>query len=254
MVGGLTVRRWPRWAKVGAGLACAFLAVLPLAGLAGARGARVSEVASFLGGVTILEGLLAVFLVSVALGAPKRSIRASILVFVLVVAGGVVMAEGASPLLWRYGHETMWANRPDGLGRVRQSTGTTCAAASGAMLLDRYGIEASEGDVAYAAGTSFFGTDQFELAQGLGSLASAEGRAAFATYDECVALGRPFIAYIRTDFGRHAILVDEIDAQGVVAVDPQFGGVTNYTRSEFERVWSGIAVWVDRPQDGERNK
>lgn len=242
---GTRAWRWPRSGKVTAGAICGLVGILPFAGLIGARGASISSVASRFGGVTILMGLLALFLVSVALAAPKRSIRPSILALVLAVAAGVVVLEGASPLIWRSGFGTMWSNLPDQRGAMQQSNGMTCAAASGAMLLARYGVERSEGELAYVVGTSLFGTDQYELARGLGRLGAGEGRTAFLTFNDAVALGRPFIAYIWTDIGRHAVLVELIGDAGVLAIDPRFGGEKEYSRGEFEAVWTGIAIWLD---------
>lgn len=193
----------------------------------------------------MLMGLLALFLVSIALASPKRSIRPSILALVLAVAAGVVVLEGASPLIWRSAFSTMWSNLPDQRGAMQQSSGMTCAAASGAMLLARYGVERSEGELAYAVGTSLFGTDQYELARGLGAFGSGEGRTAFLTFDDARALARPFIAYIWTDIGRHAVLVDSIGDEGVLAIDPRFGTEVEYTHGEFEATWTGIAIWLE---------
>src|SRR5262249_8652817 len=145
----------------------------------------------------------------------------------------------------------LWHRTADTKGALRQSSRWTCAPAAAVMLLRRHGIDASEGEIAYLANTSLFGTDARSLARAL-SFKLRPRRfhavAEFPTYEECVRPGTPFVAHVRGEtFGGHALFVEKAAQDQVEVIDPVDGIRKKINRAEFERAWDGTVVRVIGP-------
>src|SRR6267378_3589822 len=81
--------------------------------------------------------------------------------------------------------------------------------ASATMVLYHHGVPASEGEIAYLAGTSLFGTDAFSLARAVTRKVEDRGWHAevlWTEYDTMAKNPRPFIAYIHRP-GGHALFI-----------------------------------------------
>jgi MFS family permease len=246
---GRTAWRWPIPVRVGAGVACFVVLVAPLALRSAAvppsLALEVGGAFALVGGVTLAESLLAMFLLGVAVGAPKRRMSGTFLGVLVGVIAIVIGVDRWGPFLWRWSQPVAWANHVDGDGRIIQSTGMSCAPAAAAMLLARYDVDVSEGQMAYLAGTSRFGTDEHELAAAINVAAGSQGvrvAATRGTIDEWTGRPRPFIAYVELSFGTHAILVESITPKLVEFVDPLRGDRQWVDRATFESVWLGVAI------------
>ncbi len=115
------------------------------------------------------------------------------------------------------------------------------------MLLHRYGSSVSEGAMAYRAGTSLFGTDEYELADGMRSVLKAIGGTAAATHESVadVLVGElPCIVYIDTQFGCHAVVLDRVFEGACTIVDPLGGLRKTLSTTEFAEVFRGVVVRV----------
>src|SRR5262249_29827970 len=127
--------------------------------------------------------------------------------------------------------------------------GQTCSPAAAAMLLRHYGIDASEGEMAYLARTSLLGTEVQALARALTHKIKDKGwSAAVRTmdYESCITLKKPFIPHVWVPgLGGHAILVESLGQDSVIAVDPRFGQRSEISRPEFEAQWEGIVIAIE---------
>jgi ABC-type bacteriocin/lantibiotic exporter with double-glycine peptidase domain len=189
---------------------------------------------------------VALFLLGVVWGMPGRRLRAAFLAVLAAVAGAFILLEAGACLWWRYALPELWERNADARGALMQSTGWTCLPASAVMLLHQYGIPASEGELAYLANTTLFGTDEYVMARALNAKLRARGwraRVEEATYEECVRRGEPFIAHVEPpDIGNHAILVERAWPDGVEVIDPLDGIPRNLPRAAFEEIWDGTLL------------
>lgn len=255
---GLGFRRLPRWGRVVMACAAALAFLVPLAGavgwVPGAIHDRTGRIVAWLGGVTTVEAFVAAHLLCIVWSAPKRSLSSPFLATLLAAVAAVVVVDNVAALRWRLRHadpgDIVWSNRCSPEGILAQRTGTTCAPASAAMLLHRHGVEVSEGAMAYRAGTSAFGTDEYELADGITSVlsdAGGPGGRADATHesvDDVLAGEVPCIVYIDTPFGCHAVLLDRVAGERVAIVDPLGGIRKELGRGDFAAAFRGVVVRV----------
>jgi ABC-type bacteriocin/lantibiotic exporter with double-glycine peptidase domain len=162
----------------------------------------------------------------------------------------LVAIESSGAALWRFVWTDAWDRSPDTAGCLCQSSGMTCGPVAAAMLLHRQGIRASEGEVAYWAGTSFFGTDAWSLARALARLGQSQGlrpEVGLASYESCREQNAPFVAYVRVpDLGGHAWFVQAMTWDFVELVDPLDGHRRKLSREQFQSAWDGTAVWLVR--------
>jgi ABC-type bacteriocin/lantibiotic exporter with double-glycine peptidase domain len=117
------------------------------------------------------------------------------------------------------------------------------------MLLHRYGIRASEGEMAYLAGTSLFGTDAQAIARALQQKVRERGwqaRARRSEYEECARRREPFLAHVQGPDLGHAVLVERMGGEQVEVVDPLEGSPRRLSREEFEGAWDGTVVEIVR--------
>jgi hypothetical protein len=248
-IGGWFFRRWPRWLQI----ACLGVAAAVVTGgavaLVGPLPDDMSALVSLAGGSTVLLCWAALLMVGIAWAAPNRRFSTGFLACLAAVAGGLLFIEGSGPLWWRFGAPELDFNVPDSQGRLRQSSGLTCSPAAAAMLLHRYGVRASEGEMAYLAGTSLFGSDAPAMSRALNEKIRPNGWKAYAghaDYDQCLRRGVPFVAHVqRADLG-HAVLVEQVSPDGVRIIDPIEGESKTLSRAGFELVWDGTVIWIDR--------
>jgi hypothetical protein len=250
--GGRSLRRLPRVLQVGSVVLAVAVVAGGAASLAGLLPDRVGQLVSLAGGGTVLLSWAALLLLGIAWAAPDRCLSTAFLACLAALAGCLLVIESSGPLWWRFCAPELWQNTPDAHGNLLQSSGTTCAPAAAAMLLHRYGIPASEGEMAYLAGTSLFGSDAHALARALDAKVRPHGwraSAGHADYEECVRRGEPFVAHVRGPSFGHAVLVERASRDGVQVVDPVEGKPGRMSRDEFKRAWDGTVIRVDRGGD-----
>ncbi|MBI3923690.1 MAG: hypothetical protein HY318_19880 [Armatimonadetes bacterium] len=167
---------------------------------------------------------------------------ASIVTLVLVLVGG-------SSLFWRAWGMKALSRKPGPDGILKQSTAFTCAPAAAAMMLHCYGIEASEGEMAYYGRTNLLlGTSLYGVARGLRNRYRYTGF--FPTYEH-TSLRRasevrlPFVAALSLpETGPHAVLVVEYHPSEVVVVDPYLGKHRRLSTREFANAFLGDIVSI----------
>jgi hypothetical protein len=168
--------------------------------------------------------------------------------YLAAAAGCVIAMEGGAGLWWRFGVPGLWKQRADARGGRQQATGFTCYPAAAVMLLHHYGITAGEGEMAYYANTTLFGTDEHAMARALTAKLRSRGWQAFveaADYETCVQDGGPFIAHVAPPgIGEHAIFVRKALPDVVAIIDPIKGVLQHMPRAEFETIWYGTLIRI----------
>ncbi len=134
---------------------------------------------------------------------------------------------------------------------LRQSKSFTCAPAAAATLLRAWGITAREGDLAYAARTSFRGTELPRLAGAVrefGRLKPLVVRILSTQLDELRELDRPAILVVRREGRPHTVTLLRA-TQGVLVVADPGAGTCVLDEQEFraQYAWNGRAIvaWRD---------
>jgi ABC-type bacteriocin/lantibiotic exporter with double-glycine peptidase domain len=114
------------------------------------------------------------------------------------------------------------------------------------MLLHHYGVQTSEGEMAYLANTSYLGTDVRSIARALTLKGRSHGllaQVALADYEACLRQTAPFLACVRVPgIGSHAVLVLRVNPDRVELIDPRFGHRQTLVRAEIEPQWEGRIV------------
>ena len=212
-------------------------------------GAAHGLAVAFGGGTVVV--CMGVLLLSGAAWDVRGRVLGHLVVGLLAVIASVLVAITIFGWVrWRYLEPDVRAHYADAQGVVEQQTGLTCSAASGAMLLHRYGIRVSEGELAELAGTGLLlGTDHFLLARAMDRIVARRGlrcRNASVDYEEARRTGRPFVAGVNDPHvGHHAIFVSRMGADKVWAIDPMGGSEDAMSRSDFEERWRGDVVWLE---------
>jgi hypothetical protein len=98
---------------------------------------------------------------------PARRWEGCVIVCLAAGMGGLIVLRSGACLWWRLVRPELWERRADPRGGLRQATGWTCYPAAAVMLLHHYGIAAGEGEMAYSANTSLWGTDDHPMARAL---------------------------------------------------------------------------------------
>jgi hypothetical protein len=158
-------RRWAGYTLIALALA-----------VAGAVGASVLgflpwaiyETVLEIGGAAVVVGWLGLVLLSVWWGrAPAGRWESCVIVCLAAGMGGLIVLQSGACLWWRLVRPELWERRADARGGLQQATGWTCYPAAAVMLLHHYGIAAGEGEMAYSANTSLWGTDHHAMARAL---------------------------------------------------------------------------------------
>src|SRR5947209_4007089 len=143
---------------------------------------------SRLGGTTVLLYWAALLLLGVVWAAPGRGLSSGFIAALATLTGCLIVIETGGRLWWRFAAPELWERTADAGGCLRQRSGLTCSPAAAVMLLHRHGIPASEGEMAYLAGTSLFGTDAPSMCRALQAKVEPLGRRAEARrtdYEAC---------------------------------------------------------------------
>jgi hypothetical protein len=200
-------------------------------------------------GMTPLLCLVACFLLGVVRGVPGRSLTTPFLFALAGLALVIIAIESSGRLWWRFVSPGAWERTPNEAGLLQQSSGMSCSPTAAVMLLHRFGISSSEGEMAYLAGTTLLGTDAFNMARALDTKAQTHGLRAVAettTYDAAVARGEPFLAHVKGGVLGHAVTVVQMTPEGVIILDPATGQPYAITRQVFEAEWDGVGVRLVR--------
>lgn len=133
-------------------------------------------------------------------------------------------------------------------GVTLQGTHYTCMPASLATVLRQWGLEYTEGEVAYALRTSFQGTDRLRVpgvVKTLGKECGLEAKIIDTNWEELRRLNVPAILETYSGNILHASALLGLDATGVVAGEPLKGRV-EMSRSEYATrwQWSGKAIVI----------
>jgi len=248
--GGRTFLRWP-W-PLRAVVLVAALGLVVVGGLVLARAVplEVGDWFAGVGGATVVLAWVAQLLLGAAWDVPGRRMSGNFLVALAVLAGVLIAVAVCGPLWWRFGDQTAWSRTVNEQGMLQQSSGATCGPAAAVMLLARHGIPATEGEMAYLAGTSPFGSDAPGLVRALQRKAGPLGwRVVLSrpSYDEAIS-EVPFLAHIAGSMVGHAVLVDAMTPSGVILADPAYGQWRTLWREEFEREWDRTAIRLVRAE------
>lgn len=233
---GSRLHRWARWQHIVISLFVSSIAIIGAGAAAGVLPANT------LGGGTVLLSLVAIFLFAIVWSAPKRSLSSPFLMTLAGVALILTAIETSGRLYWRWFAPEAWTRTADAEGRLIQSSGMTCSPTAAVMLLASLGIESSEGEMAYLAGTSLFGTDADSIVSALNHKLEAKGwRAEKRNGDP----ETPFIAHIKDGYLGHAVVVTHWNG-GVHHLDPGDGQGKQLSQAEFEVLWNRTAIVVKK--------
>jgi hypothetical protein len=246
--GGRLIHRLPRLARWPAILLAVLVVLVSVPTLLQWLPGEVTLWYSIAGGPTNVLGCMAVFLLGVVWSVPGRSMSSTFLVLLIALTCSVLLLESCGRLYWRFAMPELWNQLADKNGTRRQTTAFTCSPAAAVMLLHRYGYSASEGEMAYLSNTSLFGTDAGAMASAVSSKIASEGwraEAACLTWEEARQRGQPFLAHVfAPGIGGHAVLVEHLEDNYAMIIDPGDGRRRPMPRTQFENIWKGIGVWV----------
>ena len=134
-------------------------------------------------------------------------------------------------------------------GVCQQTSFDTCGAASMVTLLNKIGVQTSEGEMARLAMTvPGKGLSPHQAAYGLRKKLRQLGRTENAVLivpelEDLLQLPKPFLAGIRFSFWtNHMICVLETNQEYLVVGDPISIGPKNWSWKNFNKRWSGIAI------------
>jgi hypothetical protein len=249
LLGGRFLERATLWIfRTIIGLAITIVVVLGVTFFTPYRG-EVGDALWHVGGVSTIACGAAMLLLGVVWAARGRSTSTGFLRVMAGLVGLIVVLSSGGRLWWRTVSTAAWQNAPDAKGCLTQSSGWTCAPAAAAMLLHQHGIAASEGEMAYLAGTSYLGTDVPSIARSLALKSELRLSAQIknADYDACREMTNPFYASVHVPgIGGHAVLVLRVFADEVELIDPRFGRREKIARAEIEPHWQGKIVYLVR--------
>lgn len=140
--------------------------------------------------------------------------------------------------------------QPNGI--FEQTSDSSCAPAALATILRRWGLDATESQVARLAGTSRLGTSMPQLitaAQALGM----DGLELSPTWAQMQRINRPGVlaTWLYSERGRapHAVGLVGLTEQTATIADPAFGEFYQVPKDQFERVWRQEYVPIFRPSE-----
>ena len=136
---------------------------------------------------------------------------------------------------------------------MRQSRSFTCGPAAGAALLDAWGLRVREGELAFAARTSFRGTELSRLADAIrffGRYKPLTVEIKSVTFDELRKINRPAVLLVRKGRRRHVITLLDME-DGVLTVADPGEGTCMLTEDHFSEYydWDGQAIVAWRTSD-----
>jgi predicted double-glycine peptidase len=131
-----------------------------------------------------------------------------------------------------------------------QSSGFSCVPCSLATVLRRWGLQYSEGEVAYELRTSFRGTSVPRVpgaVRKLGSSKKLQAKVIKTTWNELQRLDIPCLISVKANFGKidHCSALVGLNGEWVIAGEPLLG-ILRLKRDEYMEhwQWSGYAVVI----------
>jgi hypothetical protein len=167
-----------------------------------------------------------------------------------------VLLAGGGFLLLYCGVAAVAAEQPKNLlgvvnedGICLQTTGYSCAPAAAATLLHKYGVAATEDEMAAlcatrGGGIRTAGTSDAGTLRGLRRKLGDRGTPVISTpsYEE---IPVPALVAIRLNPQvNHCVMVSKVEPDQVRVIDPEFGRGT-ILRAQFERMWQKSAIHVE---------
>ncbi len=136
---------------------------------------------------------------------------------------------------------------------MRQSRSFTCGPAAGAALLDAWGLRVREGELAFAARTSFRGTELSRLADAIrffGRYKPLAVEIRSVTFDDLRVMNRPAVLMVEKGPLRHVVTLLKLEDGRVKIADPS-NGTRLLTVAEFREDydWDGRAIIAWRSSD-----
>jgi len=133
-------------------------------------------------------------------------------------------------------------------GVTLQSTGFSCVPASLATVMRRWGVECSEGEIAYALRTSFRGTSIPRVpgvVRKLGAAKKLQAKFVKTTWSDLLLFNVPCLLSTRTFSIEHCSALIGLDGTHVIAGEP-LSGIVRLERAKYmqEWRWNGRAVII----------
>lgn len=248
-VAGRFLDRLPIWAfRLTIGVAVATILSLGVSYFTPIHG-LLSDALWYVGGLTTFACVCAMLLLDVVMTSTGRSTSNQFLWALVALVGMIQILNSGGRLWWRFVSETAWHNAPAADGTLQQTSGWTCSPAVAAMLLHHYGVNTTEGEMAYLANTNYLGTDAPSIAHAMsikGQSHNLNVKIANADYDACLERKEPFLACIHVPrLGGHAILVLKMTKNDLEMVDPRYGHRQRMPRAEIEPQWQNKIVFIE---------
>ena len=156
---------------------------------------------------------------------------------ILLVVVSIALGFSIATLNWYLRLPTGAERLNENVEIVLQSKGYTCGPASLVMVLEAYGIEASEEEIASLAGTiPGKGTAMYGLKKAAEAL-GLEMVGVRLSMHTLKIVNKPLIAYL----GHHNVVVLKIEDDKIQIIDPAFGK-TWMESSKFKNRWQGYAL------------
>jgi predicted double-glycine peptidase len=238
--------RWARFASIIIGTACMSYRIL---NSTFPHHFYIPSPYLLLSGVITPAGFL---LLAAALASPKQGARQRVImgVFAVIltyyvfcdVAYLAVRGPEVARLAGRWEQETM-----------RQSRRFTCGPAAGAALLQAWGLRVREGELAFAARTSFRGTELSRLADAIRHFGRYEPLTVeirLVTFDDLRELNRPAVLMVEKGRLRHVVTLLKLDGGTLKVADPS-NGTRVLTVAQFDKdyEWDGRVILAWRNPD-----
>ncbi|MBD2462071.1 peptidoglycan-binding protein [Oscillatoria sp. FACHB-1407] len=180
-----------------------------------------------------------------------KTARLQVIAVVLVGLLGLGGFTAAEAYFLQPIHASLRDNlRPNGV--FQQTSSSSCAPAALATILHRWGLNATESDVARYAGTSRLGTSMPQLIVAAREL-GMDGIELSPTWEQMQQINRPGVlaTWLYGQNGRvaHATALLGLSDEVATIADPAFGRIYRVTRSQFDRIWRRTYVPIYRPTD-----
>jgi hypothetical protein len=204
----------------------------------------------YIGGESTVACVAALFLLGVVLSSSRRSSSTGFLHTLAGLTLLILVLHSSGRLWWRFVSELSWRNAPDSGGALTQTTGWTCSPAAAVMLLHHHGVATTEGEMAYLARTSCFGTDARSIGWALSRKAAPQyvARLERSNYASCIGTG-PCLACIHLPgLGGHAVFILRAGDDNVDLIDPRFGQRQKVPRATIEAQWDNAVVYLAKAE------
>ncbi len=205
---------------------------------------------SFAGGVIVVLCWMILGVIGFSWATPNPAAPLFFRFMIPILPLMLIGVEAGGSLWFRFFETHVWYNLPGESGVMKQTTKVTCLPAAAVMLLHQYGIDnVSEGEFAYLANTSFFGTDGHVMARAITQKIDKPGVRAVmidVTYEEMAEREAPFIAQVQMQkMGTHSVFVKKLTLHTLVWVDPFDGFPRDVPPATFDHVWTGSVIVIE---------